>query len=1709
MHGLTYSVGTARDSGVVRQVEFALMSDDEILAQSVVEVTNNVMYTRGVPSVGGVNDLRMGTTDRKLRCGTCGNAVDRCPGHMGHISLPVPVYHGMYIDTVLKVLRTLCFWCSRPRRDAWAAPVTDGTRVPATERFATAYSECRGASCCEHCAGPQPEYRRLGNGIVAEWMSVYGGASLASLLEDEEERQMVLRPFDVRVAREILEACSDADWNAIGFNADMSRPEAMVPRTIVVPPPCIRPSVLNDARSRGQDDLTHMLQSILKRSNSLRASLGARPEASLRATVLVGSSVTGSAAMGQRAAPMRDEPRGVPNLHVPSLVGGDDGDSDRGNVDRRDTAPDEGEGADDVDDADDAEDADDADEDNEGDDADDADDADEDNEGDGMEEGDDADDEDCDTEDRAGEQGSGAVGGVELDDDDAVATRRSASTKARGTVSEAQASSTTSVAHASNRATSPITPDELWARLQSDVCALCNNTSRARGQTLQRSGAPTRTIKHRLCGKHGRLRENMMGKRTNQSARSVVSPDPTLDVDEIGIPPIIASTLTVPERVTNANIRALVHRIRLGAGRVDGAATVITADDAVIDLEMCPEERRAQLRLVPASPGRKGDVVERYLQDGDVVVFNRQPSLHKFGMMGHRVRIIEGMTLRLSELAAPPYNADFDGDEMNVHVPQGPSARAEVSELMMVSQLIISPQGNRPVVGLVQDSLLGAHLMTDPACRLSAARAAELLAHVRDPAAYPLPAPSFPRDRSMPYHGRDVVSALLPPIDMHRPPSTEGTEPVIIRAGRLVSGQLSKATIGSGSGGIIQIICQDFGSERAARFLSDVQSVIMRFLAIEGFSIGIGACLLPSAEDRERVRSEVSACAGAAESIIDEADGYASVGMADEAEAAVVRVASSAITRVGKCVSGALARTNPLLRMITAGSKGNPVNYTQIMGCVGQNCVEGGRIAVGQRLTLPRFAPHDHGMDAHGFVRSSYIEGLRPHELFFHAMGGREGLVDTAVKTAETGYMQRRTVKGLEEKAVAHAPHDPLQVRRPVVGAQRALVQMHYGGDNCDASRLERVPLPGVTDTDSELVAWAGGVGPCADALLAARAELVGMRSAVIGVSVSPHAHVPCSLDRILYTVEREAPASRRAERADSSESLRALVDMACEAVRRLLTRGGAAAMVYLLRYWMCVHSLRRRGVDVVERVHRVAEAVRTACVRALVSPGEMVGIVTAQMIGEPLTQMTLNTFHLAGVGHQTGGIARIKELIDVTRNPKTPIVTICPHPAIRNDPGAVQAYAERLPRLTLGTVVSRTDILNRDGLDPPERAVLDVARACAHPGDPQHDSGSGLILRMLLGADVMATWALTPEDIVGAVRGSCPGSAAVAAVGRALLVDPGPVAVAAGTQVEFARRLSKKLQCDIVLQGEASVTRTTVRRIAGSAMGDGIADTMVIEAHGAKLAHAMGLPLCDWTRTYTTDVTDVLSTLGIEAARAVLARELVSTISFDGTYVNDRHVQLLVDSMCARGIVAPMSRHGINKSGEHEVMKQCSYEETLEVLSRAALIGERDAMGGVTPCVAFGRRCTAMGTAVSHPLRMPTVGDGGMSHGPHARKTRQSPPRWKRSVTTGRSDASHPDKRCGPKRRRLVCSTMTRYAREIHTDDVSNIRADQPDTNDIMPATKPPSTARQTGSAAASSMAAAHVYPPAPEPRATGATKLTRWYVPPSPRQNLAADPV
>ena len=591
--------------------------------------------------------------------------------------------------------------------------------------------------------------------------------------------------------------------------------------------------------------------------------------------------------------------------------------------------------------------------------------------------------------------------------------------------------------------------------LQYHLATLVENNMPGQLPSTTRSGRPLKSVSQRLKGKEGRIRGNLMGKRVDFSARTVITPDPNLAIDEVGVPRSIARNLTYPEIVTPFNIHKLQELVNNGPAELPGARYIIKNNGDRIDLRIPTAMKHLQ-------PGYK---VERHVQDGDIVMFNRQPSLHKMSIMGHRIKIMPYSTFRMNLSCTSPYNADFDGDEMNLHVMQSMETRAECSEIMLVPRCIVSPQSNKPVMGIVQDTLLGSRAFTKRDNFLDKDLVMNLVMHL-DSFSGTLPIPAILKPRQL-WTGKQIMSLYLAKIHLFKysngHPDDEddelsvGDTRVIIDGGEHLAGMLDKKTLGTSAGGIVHVTYNEFGPRGARAFLGCHQRVINHWIVNRSFSIGIGDTIADK-QTMDDIVATIDASKKEVKSIVERAQtgklecqpGHT---MLESFEKVVNQVLNKARDTAGTRAQKSLRESNNVKNMVVTGSKGSFINISQMIACVGQQNVEGKRIPYGfLNRTLPHFTKDDYGPESRGFVENSYLRGLTPQEFFFHAMGGREGLIDTAVKTAETGYIQRRLVKAMEDVMVKYDG--------TVRNAGGEVLQFLYGEDGMDAVALESAKLP-------------------------------------------------------------------------------------------------------------------------------------------------------------------------------------------------------------------------------------------------------------------------------------------------------------------------------------------------------------------------------------------------------------------------------------------------------------------------------------------------------------------------------------------------------------------------------------------------------------------------------------------------------------------------
>ena len=557
--------------------------------------------------------------------------------------------------------------------------------------------------------------------------------------------------------------------------------------------------------------------------------------------------------------------------------------------------------------------------------------------------------------------------------------------------------------------------EDLWDLLQYHVTTFFDNNISKIPPARHRSGQPLKTITERIKGKEGRIRKNLAGKRVNYSGRTVVSPDPYLKLDEVGVPLEVAKIITVAEGVTTLNLEYMKDLVRKGDNhpganyviRPDGKKKRITED---LKEEICNE----------LTPGYK---VERHLADGDIVLFNRHPSLHKQSLMAHYVRVLPHKTFRLHPAVVFPYNADFDGDEVNIHSPQTEEARSESVTLLNIKHNIISTKNNTNLVGLITDALTGNYILGKDTFSKSDADQFLYAANVINTA------------KGKTIEGNDVFSQILPMDGSIKMPKDITDE----------------STLGLEKGEMVKIIDKLHGRDVTMSAIQNGAMLGTQYITRRGFSLGLRD-LDVSQKVKEITSKVIESARDKTSKITEDArtgklDLLPGKNVEETREIKISQVLNEVRTEMGKTVKENILKESNISKMIVSGAAGSATNITQIGCCVGQQILWNKRISFGYKdRTTSHFAKGDIGPEARGFVQSSFFEGLKPTEFFFGAITGRDGLMDTALRTPKSGYLYRRLVSALQDLKVEYDG--------TVRDASENIVQFMYGGDGKDVSEL-------------------------------------------------------------------------------------------------------------------------------------------------------------------------------------------------------------------------------------------------------------------------------------------------------------------------------------------------------------------------------------------------------------------------------------------------------------------------------------------------------------------------------------------------------------------------------------------------------------------------------------------------------------------------------
>jgi DNA-directed RNA polymerase subunit A' len=577
--------------------------------------------------------------------------------------------------------------------------------------------------------------------------------------------------------------------------------------------------------------------------------------------------------------------------------------------------------------------------------------------------------------------------------------------------------------------------EDLWDLLQYHITTFFDNDVAQLPPARHRSGQPLKTIAERIKSKEGRIRHNLTGKRTNFCARTVISPDPMINLNEVGIPKEIALKLTVPERVTTWNMAYLKKFVERG-DKYPGSNYVIRPDGK--KKKITDETKEALLEEV-----QPGYIIERHVMDGDIAIFNRQPSLHRMSMMCHKVRVLPYKTFRLNPAVCHPYNADFDGDEMNLHIPQTEEARAEAEILMQVQTQLISPRYGLSVIGCIQDAISGNYMLTKGG-EMTREEAIDLLASVGIDEFSRLP-------KKEKVNGKEIFSAVLPE-DFSFRGKSKGKNEVVIEDGKLIEGIMDSANLGEGSGLLLRNMHTKYGADKTIDTLGKIFKLGIKYLLKEGFTTSISDTDI-SSDAKHKIKELIDDSFVRVRGLIEkynrkEIEVFPGKSMLETLELKILELLNKSRNAIGDVVHTNVSQNTNTTDMIKSGARGNPLQLTQMAGCVGQQAMRGKRIEKGYKgRTLSCFKKNDLMPYQRGFVGNSFKSGLKPHEFFFMGMTGRDSLMDTALRTPKSGYLYRRLANAMQDLKVEYDA--------TVRDSSKKIIQFLYGGDGIDVSRSE------------------------------------------------------------------------------------------------------------------------------------------------------------------------------------------------------------------------------------------------------------------------------------------------------------------------------------------------------------------------------------------------------------------------------------------------------------------------------------------------------------------------------------------------------------------------------------------------------------------------------------------------------------------------------
>jgi DNA-directed RNA polymerase II subunit RPB1 len=953
---------------------------------------------------------------------------------------------------------------------------------------------------------------------------------------------------------------------------------------------------------------------------------------------------------------------------------------------------------------------------------------------------------------------------------------------------------------------------------------------------------------------------------------------------------------------------------------------------------------------------------------------------------------------------------------MNLHMPQNELSESELRNLAAIPYQIISPSSNAPIIGIYQDSMLGSYQFTREDVDFTPRHAMNLLMGYDNIDMKEL------RSKKR-ITNFDILSQITPPISLKYKTKLfeDGEDASVsnnvleIENGKYLRGQAEKGVFGSGTKGILNRICNDFGNMACSKYIDDLQQVITEYMKTSAYSVGISD-LISDRKTTEKVLHVISSKMNEVKEITDKIhlgilENNSGKTNAQEFEIQVGNVLNNATSETGKIGVKSLDASNRFVKIVKSGSKGSMLNISQMISCLGQQSIDGKRVPYGfDNRTLPHFSKYDDSPEARGFVKNSYISGLTAPELFFHAMGGRMGLIDTAVKTSQTGYIQRRLVKGLEDLKVEYDG--------TVRNNMGKIVQFTYGEDGAETTRVENQNIQLVNMSVEDIYMYYDLIGlndgenqdllqiytsdavkrfrkqrdetkkicmKRIDKLIVYRDELVDK---VFKFKNENSIKAPVAFQHIIQNIQGQLNLTSNNHVDITPKEFIEICDTTFKKLNKMFK---VTRLFEILFYF----NLSPKEILIKKRFNKQAVTVLMEQIilnykKSIVHPGEMVGVIAGQSIGEPTTQLTLNTFHHSGVATKsnvTRGVPRIEEILRLTRNPDKPSATVFLKPVDQYDKDRATNYCNMIQHTKLVDVVKLVEICF-DPDDKNTKLVQDkdlieqyyefenLIEDCNEDTDGGETPKSKWIIRIEIDPETLLDKNITMDDIHYAIKQSYESdvncifsdmnssnlvfrirlNSTIFSKGKKKgAVEP----LDQSDAIYLLKNFQDNILNNIVLRGVNGITNVNPRMLKNMVVKEDSKyvskDTWILDTTGSNLIDLFALDFIDYTRTYSNDIREVYDCLGIEAARQNILNEFNEVMEASDAYVNYHHLSILCDRMTVKAELVPMFRSGIMNDDIGPISKG-TYEMHTEVFLDASRHGDFDQMRGVSANVMCGQ---------------------------------------------------------------------------------------------------------------------------------------------------------